>query len=125
DTVLKWIEESRLIAVVGGSTHWIQWEMQNIIKSGRLQRVLLLLPPGRRRSAARSRAEPWDNIVKSFEETPYAAALKQLRIDDVLLVQFRPDSVRVFRSINEFVQDYELALLLALYAVFQDDGSGA
>ena len=50
--VLNWIRESRLIAMLCGPTQWIHWEMQNIIRSQRLDRVLLLLPPGRKPGSA-------------------------------------------------------------------------
>jgi hypothetical protein len=95
--------------------------MQNIIKNQRLDRVLLLLPPGRTSWSAQRRQQRWDNIVRSLQGTPYAEALRQLRIEDVLLVQFRPGGrVRVFRSANDLVQDYELALTLAIYSAFTD-----
>jgi hypothetical protein len=121
--VLSWIKESRLIAMLCGPTRWIHWEMQNIIAFQRLDRVLLLLPPGRKpgSAAARRRQERWDNIVRSLAETPYAPMLRQLEIDDILLVQFRRDGgVRVFRSANDLVQDYELALTLAVHAAFAE-----
>jgi hypothetical protein len=115
--VVNWIGEARLISMLCGPTHWIHWEMQNIIKNQRLNRVLLLMPPGRSSWMAQRRQQRWDNIVRSLEHTPYAAALQQLRIEDVLLVQFLADGrVRVFRSANDLVQDYELALTLAIYA---------
>jgi hypothetical protein len=121
--VLNWIKESRLIAMLCGPTRWIHWEMQNIIQFNRLDRVLLLLPPGRKpdSATARRRQERWDNIVRSLEETPYASTLRQLAIDDILLVQFRRDGgVRVFRSAGDLVQDYELALTLAVYTAFTE-----
>jgi hypothetical protein len=125
NAVLSWIKESRLIAMLCGPTRWIHWEMQNIIQFHRLDRVLLLLPPGRKpgTAPARRRQERWDNIVRSLEETPYATVLRQLQIDDILLVQFRPHgSVRVFRSSSDLVQDYELALTLAVYSAFTEAG---
>ena len=68
--VVNWIRESRLIAMLCGPTHWIHWEMQNIIRFKRLDRVLLLLPPGRKPGSAlaRQRQERWDNIVRSLEQ---------------------------------------------------------
>jgi hypothetical protein len=119
--VVSWIRESKLIVLLCGPTHWISWEMQNIIKHKRLNRLLLLLPPGRSSWSESKRAERWANIVRSLEDTPYAVALRQLDIHDVLLVQFGAGgTVRVFRSANELVQDYELALTLAIHAVLTD-----
>jgi hypothetical protein len=121
DAVVNWIRESRLIVLLCGPTHWISWEMQNIIKHRRINHVLLLLPPGRSSWSDARRTERWANIVHSLEDTPYAAALRSLDITDVLLVQFAPSGVvRVFRSANELVQDYELALTLAIHAVLTD-----
>ena len=124
--VVNWIRGSRLIAMLCGPTHWIHWEMQNIIRFKRLDRVLLLLPPGRKpgSASARQRQERWDNIVRSLEQTPYVSALRHLQIDYILLVQFRPDGrVRVFRSASDLVQDYELALTLAIYTALTEPGA--
>ena len=124
--VLNWIRESRLIAMLCGPTHWIHWEMQNIIRFNRLGQVLLLLPPGRKLGSAlaRRRQERWDNIVRSLEQTPYVSSLRQLQIDHILLVQFRPDGrLRVFRSASDLVQDYELALTLAIYTALTEPGA--
>lgn len=124
--VLNWIREARLIAMLCGPTRWIHWEMQNIIRFQRLDRVLLLLPPGRKpgSAAARRRQERWDNTIRSLEQTPYASALRQLQIDDILLVQFRPDGrIRAFRSASDLVQDYELALTLAIYTALTEPGA--
>ena len=124
--VVNWIRELRLIAMLCGPTHWIHWEMQNIIRFERLDRVLLLLPPGRKPGSAlaRQRQERWDNIVRSLEQTRYVSALRQLQIDYILLVEFRPDGrVRVFRSASDLVQDYELALTLAIYTALTEPGA--
>ncbi len=124
--VLNWIRESRLIAMLCGPTHWIHWEMQNIIRFNRLGQVLLLLPPGRKLGSAlaRRRQERWDNIVRSLEQTPYVSSLRHLQIDHILLVQFRPDGrLRVFRSASDLVQDYELALTLAIYTALTEPGA--
>lgn len=120
ETVVNWIRESQLIVMLCGPTHWIHWEMQNIIKNERLHRLLLLLPPGRWGGATRRRRERWDNIVRSLKDTPYGPGLTQLNIDEVLLVQFRPNGrIHVFRSASELAQDYDLAVMLAIHATLQ------
>ena len=117
--VLNWIAGSRLIAMLCGPTRWVHWEMQNIVAAGRMQNLLLFLPPGRKpqSQAERLRLERWDNIVRSLENTPYGPAMRSLRVDDVLLIQFGADSLRVYRSRTDLVQDYDLAASLAIYAI--------
>jgi len=118
EAVLQWIRQARLIVLLCGPTRWVHWEMQNTIANGRLDRLLLVLPPGRKpgSSAAADRQERWNNIVASLAATPYAPALREVDIADVLVVQFRPDgSLLVFRSRYDLAQDYGLALTLALH----------
>ncbi len=118
--VLAWIAESRMITMLCGPTRWVHWEMQNIVSAGRLERLLLFLPPGRKphSQAGRRRIERWDNIVKSLDATAYGPAMKTLNIDDVLMILFRPGgSLYVFRSSGDRVQDYELAANLGIYTV--------
>jgi len=116
--VLHWIRTSRLIVMLAGPTSWIHWEIQGIIHLERLYRLLLVLPPGRKPAGskvARTRRERWDNIIRSMAHTPFGEALSALDISNVLLVQFRPGRLVVFRSNADLVQDYELALTLAIY----------
>src|SRR5262249_54028308 len=102
DGVRCWIKASRLNEMRSGPTSWINREMQNVVKQGRLHRLLLLLPPGRKPPGSKVailRQERWHNIVQSLAGTPYGPALQQLDISNNLLVQFRPDGrIMVFRS---------------------------
>jgi ribosomal protein L40E len=118
--VQAWIAQSRMIAMLCGPTRWVHWEMQNIVSAGRLEQLLLFLPPGRKpqTQATRRRIERWENIVKSLEATAYGPAMRALNIDDVLMILFRPGGVlHVFRSSGDRVQDYELAANLAIFTV--------
>jgi hypothetical protein len=67
-----------------------------------------------------ARVERWDNIVRSLEETDYGPTLRALDVSDVLLVQFRAGRVIVYRSRSALVQDYDLALTLAMYETLSD-----
>jgi hypothetical protein len=123
EAVLGWIRTSRLIIMLAGPTSWIHWEMQHIIRSGRLQKLLLVLPPGRTVAGTKvaiARQQRWDNIVRSLEETPLGESLKRMDISNLLMVQFRPGGMLVFRSRSDLVQDYDLALMLAIYGVLFD-----
>lgn len=123
EAVLDWIRTSRLIIMLAGPTSWIHWEMQNIIRSGRLQKLLLVLPPGRTAAGTKvaiARQQRWDNIVRSLEETPFGEVLKRMDISNLLMVQFRPSGMLVFRSRSDLVQDYDLALMLAIYGILSD-----
>jgi hypothetical protein len=116
--VTEWIRAARFIIMQCGPTQWIHWEMQNIIANDRIGHLMLVLPPGRRGGKAdRDRRARWDNIVRSLEATPYGPALRALDIANLLLVQFLEDhTLRVYRSRGDVVQDYELAMNLAIYA---------
>ncbi len=123
--VLAWIGKSRMISMLCGPTRWVHWEMQNIVAAGRLDCLLLFMPPGRTASGqiARRRLERWDNIVKSLDATAWGAAMRDLSIDEVLLIQFIDGGrLRVFQSRGDATQDYELATALAIYAILQRGG---
>jgi hypothetical protein len=124
NAVLAWIRGSSLIIMLAGPTPWIKWETQNILQHRRLDRLVLLVPPGRKPPGSRQatdRLKRWHNILESFSETPYGAVLGTIDIGTVLLVQFRPNrQVRVFRSEYDLAQDYELALTLALHGALSE-----
>src|SRR6185295_1561727 len=78
EAVVNWIRQSQLIVMLCGPTKWIHWEVQNIVAAEALDRLVLMLPPGRgaRVQAARRRLERWDNILSSLADTAYGPALK-------------------------------------------------
>ena len=120
DTVLGWIRTSRLTVMLCGPTAFIDWELQKVVEANRLDRLLLLVPPGRKAGASReakARQARWDNVARSLAATPFGPALGAIDITTLLLVQFRPNGeLLAYRSTHDLVQDYELALTLALHA---------
>ena len=43
--VIRWIDEAVFIAMIAGSTEWIRWELGRILEMGRVQHLLILVPP--------------------------------------------------------------------------------
>ena len=120
EAVLTWIRQSQLIVMLCGPTKWIGWEVQNIVAAGAMERLLLMLPPGRGAQVQpeRRKLERWDNILKSLAETPWGPALQALDIADVTMIRFQRDGqIVVYRSRGDFVQDYELAATVAIDSI--------
>ena len=43
--VLDWIGRARTIVIIGGTTRWVTRELQQVVASGKLHHLVLLLPP--------------------------------------------------------------------------------
>ena len=70
ETVVSLIRSSRLILMMAGTTSWVVWEMQNIVREKKLQHLLLLLPPGTVGSSNEDRQRKWWNAVRAFRILP-------------------------------------------------------
>ena len=112
--VLGWVEEALFIAMIAGATEWIRWELHRIVERGRIRHLFILLPP----TVDKAR---WDNVLAALAGTGWQAALATIDIRGLMLVQLRPDGrvIAIKRQGSApFVQDYQLAIAIALYEEF-------
>lgn len=116
--VLAWMRESQLVIMYSGKTHWVNWELNQLIQNGCITRLILLMPEikffrsWKRSSEVFARAA----LIRTvFDKTPWEAALPQF--DDfksLRAVVFRPDgSTLMIRCRSRQRDSYHLAALIA------------
>jgi hypothetical protein len=112
EAVLAWIRSSHLVVMLVGPTTWIRWELENVLREQKFQRLLLLLPPRGHRGQLELR---WNNVVDSIAEPSLRSAISQIDVRNVLLIQYTGGKLFIFRNTFDLAQDYELALILGIY----------
>ena len=116
EKVAEWISEADILAMIAGTTEWIRWELDETIKQGGVERLLILVPPPTLPSQPAQLQERWNNVRQPFEDTIWAVALEEIDPSETLLVQLETDGqVTAFRSTGRMVRDYQLAITLGLY----------
>ena len=115
--VLQWIHDARLIVIVGGTSHWVQWEMQQVGAQARLRQLVLLLPPKYGAEDRDVHHERWQRVVAGFVDTPWGPTLQQLDSRNLIALVGRADGgVLAFTSPHPTQADYEMVVRLAAYA---------
>ena len=125
--VIRWIDEAVFIAMIAGATEWIRWELGRILEMGRVQHLLILVPPtpGKLNWEMGNGvpvAERWKNVLAALATTRWSPALQSLDTAGLLLVLLRPDgtviAIRRDGKAAPYADDYQVAIAIALYDVF-------
>jgi hypothetical protein len=114
--VLDWIGRARTIVIIGGMTRWVTWELRQVIASGKLDHLVLLLPP----DTPAGRASRWQLIAEALSGSHWRAALKGIDPSHAIALCQKPgtsDEIIVFGSAAPRQVDYEIAIRLAVYAM--------
>jgi hypothetical protein len=131
-TVLGWLEQAQLVAVLVGGTQGLAWELHHVSRLGLQARVVALVPPYWRNPsspwgpAMRSGtlAEQWQWLCGMLTESGNAALPGSLDGQRTLaVVPGVGDPPRVIVSGNARREDYELAIEAAA-ATIQARGQG-
>jgi hypothetical protein len=110
--VQSYIAQSDLIIVIAGKTHWVQWELANVIRQDRIAGLLIVFP----RITEADRNERWQNLKPAFADTSWAAAMERVDIAGALAVFVAADrGIVVIKSRKANESDYETALRVATY----------
>jgi len=114
--VLDWIGRARTIVVIAGKTRSVRWELQQVIASGKLDHLVLLLPP----DTPAGRAARWQLIAEALSASPWRAALEGIDTSHVIALCQKPGTsteIITFSSAAPRQVDYEIAIRLAVYAM--------
>jgi hypothetical protein len=116
--VLRWMDEALLLVMIAGDTEWIRWELDQILEKGRGRHLFIILPPAKDHSR-------WPNVLTVLGKSPWSAAIDSLDTTRLLLVQLRPDGtvIAIRGASSSFVEDYHLALAIAIYQEFCTAGA--
>jgi len=114
--VEAFIARSDLIIMIAGKTHWVQWELANVLKQDRLAALLIVFP----RITETDRNERWQNLKAAFSDTAWSAAMERVDIARALAVFIAADrGIVVVKSRKANQSDYEAALRVATYLMRQ------
>ena len=122
--VLGWMRESSLIIMYSGTTQWVNWELQQVVESGRATSLILMFPEikawrsSRRREAVTTRAE---QIRSVFVNTPWHEELMAFHdFAGLRAMLFRADgSMLMVKSRSRRRDAYHLAALVAHHQILE------
>jgi hypothetical protein len=110
--VTSYIERANLIIVIAGKTHWVQWELANVLTQGLISRLLIIFP----RIDEADRLARWSNLRTAFDSTDFAPAAARLDIAHALAIFVGGDQEFVAVKSRKATQsDYETALRVATF----------
>ena len=114
--VIDWIERARTIVIIGGTTRWVTRELQQVVASGKLHHLVLLLPP----DTPAGKAARWQLIAEALSGSHWRAALEGIDTAHAIALCQKPgtsDEIITFSSTSPRQVDYEMAIRLAVYAM--------
>jgi hypothetical protein len=123
--VLSWMRDARLIIMYSGTTHWVNWELRQVVKNEYATRLILMMPEIRavlwaRKGEISARVE---QVREGFKGTPWEEEL--LSFNDFARLRamlFRPDgSMVMVKSRSHSRDSYHLAALVAHYILIDSD----
>ncbi len=116
--VLGWMRAASLIIMYSGKTHWVNWELRQLLENGCATRLILMVPEvkgffrSRRRQDVQARIE---QVRAVFEHTPWASELAHIDdLEGLRAMLFRQDgSMVMIKSRSRGRDSYHLAAVLA------------
>lgn len=121
DWVRKRIDQSALILMMSGITRWVDWELQQIIARGAVNKLIICFPPMKKRDYWWNKkfSKDMNNRLQSlryaFTGTPWFAALDKLDDAKTLrsIVLKDEGGITVVRAKSRDRNAYHLAVLIA------------
>jgi hypothetical protein len=124
--VLSWMRDARLIIMYSGTTHWVNWELRQVVKNECATRLILMMPEikalrnSKRNKEISARVE---QVREVFKGTPWEEEL--LCFNDFARLRamlFRPDgSMVMVKSRSDSRDSYHLAALVAHHILIESD----
>ena len=110
--VLEWIDGSRVVLMVAGTTPWVGWELRALHDAAALPKLLLLLPPGR----AEERRARWALACDCLRGSLWASSLANGDVSDAIAVCFKPEGdIMMIKGTQGTERDCRLAVRVGLY----------
>ena len=120
NAVMHWMSSARLIVVVVGTTDWLRWEVEHLIRGDHLPKLLFVFPP----DTASKRAARWLNTIRPFEALDGYQELSAVDVSLARIGFFKGGDT--FVLLTDVAKDnvaYEVALRLAIYGLFHIESS--
>lgn len=116
--VLGWMQNSQMIVMYSGKTHWVNWELRQVLNNGCAERLILMIPEIKAWRKSKREAEVNARVAQIrevFKDTPWEEELMQF--DDFMGLRamlFCPDgSMVMVKSRSRSRDAYHLAALIA------------
>lgn len=107
DGVVRWISLAQTIVVVAGRSPGLLWEIDQIIRSDALSKLIIAFPI----SSINNKIDTWRYLVNHFPALH--ATLPELPSGNILLIDLRPSRPLLLEGRSNRVADYESAFILA------------
>jgi hypothetical protein len=115
--VLGWMRQANLIIMYSGKTHWVNWELRQVLENDCAARLILMMPEikswrrSKRNADISARAE---QIREVFKASPWEQALSEFQdFAGLRAILFRPDGSTVMvKSRSRKRDSYHLAALV-------------
>src|SRR5439155_16327231 len=83
NVVLEWMDRAQLLILMAGVTHWVEWELCQVVARGYTRKLIVMFPQIRKRSeVAKNAGERLARLRAAFEATPYADPLASLDLPE-------------------------------------------
>jgi hypothetical protein len=134
-TVVKWMRAARLIVLLAGLTHWVRWEMRQIVELGCTQKLIILMPELSRWkefklrltrdfvSATDIARKRLAIIRETFSGSPWEASINEPCVPEkeIRSLMFRPDGQVTAVCARSRSRDcYQLAALISEYLIYKE-----
>jgi hypothetical protein len=116
--VLNWMRQSNVVIMYSGKTHWVNWELRQLLENGCVTRLILMIPEikgWRRAKRNKDISARVEQIRDVFRSTPWEEELLQFEdFAGLRAMLFRPDgSMVMVKSRSHGRDSYHLAALVA------------
>jgi hypothetical protein len=128
--VMTMIDQSRVIIMLVGTTHWVSWELDAVVKSGRALRLVCIFPrsifvgsKGRsRKSIGEQTLERVEKVKFAFKDTPWSEPLANVaQPEHIFATTFDPSgAIHVVRCRYATKDAFDLAAQIA-HSSIEDD----
>ena len=127
-TVVKWMHAARLIVLLAGLTHWIRWEMRQILELGHGRKLIILMPElsgwkhRKRRLRADIAGKRFEAIRETFRGSPWEAGINEPCVPEkIRSLMFGPDGQVTAVCAKSRSRDcYQLAALISEYLICKE-----
>jgi hypothetical protein len=125
-TVVDWMRAARLIVLFAGVSHWIRWEMRQIVELGYSRKLIILMPElsrwrqfRLRRDIASKRLEV---IRETFSGSPWEASINEPCVPEkIRSLMFGPGGQVTAVCARSRSRDcHQLAALISEYLILQE-----
>ena len=116
--VIGWMREAELIIMYSGKTHWVNWELRQIVENGCATRLILMFPEIKAWRSSKLNKEisaRVEQVRQVFKNTPWEEELLEFEdFPGLRAMLFRQDgSMVMVRSRSRSRESYHLAALIA------------